>query len=111
VTGRADDLPVPRRARRHALDRAPFWAIKVKASITFTAGGLAVDEAMRVLDRFSSASPLALGAAAHQPVPGLFAAGCDCGGFSGVDYLGGLASALVSGRRAGLSASEITGQK
>ena len=40
-------------------------------------------------------------------IPGLFAAGCDVGGFSFDGYVGGLATALVSGARAGLSAASL----
>lgn len=90
----------------------PFQAIGVQAAITFTHGGLAVDEDMRVLSRSGSSTRMN-GAVAgpsslrDTAIPGLFAAGCDVGGFSFDGYVGGLATALVSGARAGLSAASL----
>jgi succinate dehydrogenase/fumarate reductase flavoprotein subunit len=73
--------------------RAPFYAIEVQPSITFTFGGIAVDDRGRALD------------AEGVPVPGLFAAGADIGGLSRVGYAGGLAPAFITGRWAGESAA------
>lgn len=80
----------------------PFTAALVRAAITFTCGGLAVDLDMRVLRRAASISLLPLVKAPADElqvgtVPGLFAAGCDVGGVSGRSYMGGLAQALVTG--------------
>ena len=55
-------------------------------------GGIRVDADARVLDRDG------------RPIPGLFAAGADAGGVFHVGYAGGLASALVFGRRAASTA-------
>lgn len=99
--------PVPGRSRlREALDQPPFYAVAVKASITFTMGGLATDERLRVLRRAASSSPLArlvrgVEDVRQAPLPGLFAAGCDVGNISNLGYAGGLATALVTGRVAG----------
>lgn len=101
----------PPRARfRFALLRPPFYAVAVKASITATMGGLAVDEQMRVLRRSASSSPIAqsiteLRDYREVAVPGLFAAGGDVGNISRRGYLGGLATALTTGRVAGRSAA------
>ncbi|MGY1806992.1 FAD-dependent oxidoreductase [Blastococcus sp. SYSU D00669] len=97
----------PGRSRfRFPLRRPPFYAVSVKASITATMGGLAVDDAMRVLRRSSSSSPLAQSVTDPadvrlSPVPGLFAAGGDVGNVSRLSYIGGLATALTTGRVAG----------
>lgn len=109
TAGRGNCLWPPRRSHPYPLAQPPFSAALVRAGITFTCGGLRTDLDMRVLRRASSVSMLPLvtapaeelrtGAIAH-----LFAAGCDVGGFSTNDYLGGLAQALVSGRIAGAAA-------
>jgi fumarate reductase flavoprotein subunit len=60
----------------------PFYAIPLCAGITYTMGGISIDERARVLDRH------------NMPIPGLFAAGCTTGGLEGgshIGYVGGLA--------------------
>lgn len=104
----------PRRAHRHPLAAPPFTAVLVQASITFTCGGIFTDMDMRVLRRSSSISSLALVTAdvselQTQPIAGLYAAGCDVGGFNGRGYVGGLSQALVTGRIAGLEAGRFRG--
>ena len=84
-----EQLPVPRGDLRIAIESPPFYALRCKAAITATCGGIAIDASMRVLD------------ARGQPIPGLFAAGVDAGGVYGRTYGGFLSWALVSGRRAG----------
>ncbi|GAA4686039.1 FAD-dependent oxidoreductase [Frondihabitans cladoniiphilus] len=71
----------------------PFYAIAVQPSITFTLGGIRIDENARALD------------AAGQAIPGLFAAGADIGGLSNFGYAGGLAPAYITGRWAGDAAA------
>jgi predicted oxidoreductase len=66
----------------------PFVAVRVRAAVTHTIGGLRVDDHARVLDREG----------AH--VPGLHAAGADAGGIFTGGYGSGLAAALVFGRAA-----------
>ena len=61
-------------------------AVRVRAAITHTIGGLAIDERARVLD------------GAGAPIPDLLAAGADAGGISAGGYASGLAAALVFGR-------------
>ncbi len=91
---------------RFEIKTPPFTAVLVRAGITFTCGGLAVDAAMRVLEQASTNSLLPLVTARAEEfvwshIDGLYAAGSDVGGLSNSGYLGGLASALVTGRLAG----------
>lgn len=121
--GKADELRPARSRRRAPLARPPFQAVLVQAGITFTMGGLLVDERLRVLRRSGSSSTfaqapvsrayteaqgtvLAIGTDYRQmAVPGLFAAGNDAGNISHFGYMGGLATALTTGRAAGRSAA------
>lgn len=64
----------------------PFVAVRVRAAVTHTIGGLRIDECARVLDEDG------------RPVPGLHAAGADVGGIFTGGYGSGLAAALVFGR-------------
>ncbi len=78
----------------NTLTDPPFEAYAVTCGITFTFGGLRVDETGNVLD-----SDL-------EPIPGLFAAGELVGGLFYFNYPGGtgLMAGSVFGRLAGLSA-------
>ncbi|WP_436933741.1 FAD-dependent oxidoreductase [Halovenus marina] len=103
--GRADLLNPPRREHASPLDSPPFCAVAVQPGITFTMGGIAVDERLRVLDRADSSSSLFeyddyAEEGRTRPVPGLYAAGVDIGGVNNRHYMGGLAQALVTGRHA-----------
>jgi hypothetical protein len=69
-------------------------AVRVRAAITHTIGGLRVDDRARVLD------------ADGAPLDGLYAAGVDAGGISTGGYSSGLAAALVLGLAA---AEDIAG--
>lgn len=81
----------PRSVARFAampIRRAPFRAIPLAAGLTYTMGGVLIDEHARVLDR------------AGQPIAGLYAAGSTTGGLEGgprCGYVGGLAKAAVTG--------------
>jgi fumarate reductase flavoprotein subunit len=66
-------------------DRDDKLAVHVIASVTHTIGGLAIDERARVVDDDGT------------PIPGLYAAGVDAGGWSTGGYASGLAAALVFG--------------
>jgi succinate dehydrogenase/fumarate reductase flavoprotein subunit len=108
--GQPDQLDPPRRGNRFPLAKPPFSAVMVRPGVTFTTGGLEVDTELRVLRRSSSMSTLPLVIAEHSevkfsPIPNLYAAGCDVGNVSNVGYLGGLATALATGRRAGRGAA------
>ncbi len=87
-----DALSPERRRLRRPVDVPPFFALEVQPAITFTYGGVRTDERARVLD------------AGGRPIPGLFAVGADQGGIYRRGYAGGLARALVFGRRAAQSA-------
>ena len=122
-SGCADDLKPARVRSRRSLRRAPFYAVGVKASITFTMGGLQIDEHARVLRRAGGSSPLATLPAERASVEaegpslaigldyrqsaieGLYAAGTDAGNICHFGYMGGLGPALVTGRMAGRSAA------
>jgi tricarballylate dehydrogenase len=78
------------------VEQPPFTAFPVTCGITFTFGGVRVDEHARVLDD------------AGRPLPGLYAAGELVGGLFFHNYPGGsgLTAGAVYGRRAGYSAAE-----
>jgi fumarate reductase flavoprotein subunit len=80
-------------------DRLPFdvphsivLGVPVRPAVTYTIGGIRIDERARVLDL------------AGKPVEGLYAAGVDAGGWATGGYASGLAAALVFGRIAAESA-------
>jgi hypothetical protein len=83
-----------------ALTEPPFLAFPVTCGITFTFGGVRVDDRARVIDR------------GGRPMPGLHAAGEVVGGLFFHNYPGGsgLMSGTVLGRRAGHSAAVATRQ-
>lgn len=99
VVTHPERLPVPRRARRHAIEAGPFVAVPVTPGITMTEGGLKIDAHARVLDRRG------------EPIPGLFAAGSDGGGVYHEAYAGGLAMSTVFGRIAGTQAAATRSTK
>jgi hypothetical protein len=71
---------------------------------------------MRVLRRSASVSTLPLLFApvselTTSPLPGLYAAGCDVGSFSAENYMGGLSTALVTGRIAGAGGANMSGER
>lgn len=78
------------------LSDPPFVAYPVTCGITFTYGGLAIDEQARVLDTEG------------HPMPGLYATGEIAGGFFFHNYLAGagLMRGSVFGRIAGRNAAE-----
>ena len=83
----AEELPFPLPPSRKLVE-PPFTAVRVRAAVTHTIGGLRVDEQARVLDQEG------------VPVAGLYAAGADAGGIFTGGYGSGLAAALVYGRTA-----------
>lgn len=91
VAGTGIGVPVSSQAR--APQTAPFHALMVQPSITFTFGGVPVSVHGEALD------------ADGTPLPGLFAAGADVGGISNIGYAGGLAPAYITGRWAGRAAA------
>lgn len=87
------DLIPPRTRGYQRLESPPFYAVECRAAITYTMGGLLVDDRCRVLDREGT------------PMKGLYAAGADAGGVFQDVYGGGLGWAAVSGLRAGRNAA------
>ncbi len=69
------------------------FAAEVEPAVTFTFGGIEVDDSGAAVDRDG------------VPVPGLFAAGADMSDVYHRGYGGGLCLAVVSGRRAGALAA------
>lgn len=83
-----EDLDPPRRWNRDPIIEAPFFAVEVEPSITFTHGGIRIDGGARALD------------AAGVPIEGLLAVGADGAGVHNGGYAGGLAVGGVFGLRA-----------
>ena len=72
----------------HPIANPPYYGLKLCAGLTFTMGGIAVDEVGRVLDQ------------RNEAIPGLYAAGCCTGGLDGgpgAGYVGGLAKSAAMG--------------
>jgi tricarballylate dehydrogenase len=80
------------------IDEPPFVAYAVTGGITFTFGGVRIDEHARVLD------------GGGKPLPGVFAAGELVGGLFYGNYPGGsgLMAGSVFGRRAGAASARIS---
>ncbi|MGW5643844.1 FAD-dependent tricarballylate dehydrogenase TcuA [Saccharopolyspora sp. NPDC003752] len=94
--GRAAQVRPPKSNWAQALDTAPYYGYAVGCGITFTFGGVHVDESAQVLDTDG------------QPIDGLYAAGEMVGGLFSGNYPGGsgLTSGAVFGRLAGASAGK-----
>jgi tricarballylate dehydrogenase len=94
------DITPPKSNWALSLTEPPFLAFPVTCGITFTFGGVRVDERARVLHR------------SGQPIQGLHAAGELVGGLFFHNYPGGtgLMSGAVLGRRAGASAASVAGR-
>jgi tricarballylate dehydrogenase len=88
-------LEPPKSNWARPIDEPPFVAFPVGCAITFTYGGVRIDEDARVLDQ------------GDRPIPGLHAAGEVVGGLFYENYPGGsgLMSGAVFGRRAGTTAA------
>ncbi len=93
---RTEGIDPPKSNWALPLDTPPYLAFAVTCGITFTFGGIRVDQDGRVLDQSS------------EPIPGLLAAGELVGGLFYDNYPGGsgLMAGSVFGRRAGRSAAE-----
>jgi succinate dehydrogenase/fumarate reductase flavoprotein subunit len=90
MTGWPEAIRPARVMNARPLSEAPFYALEVRPGITFTFGGLSIDDQARALDP------------AGVPVPGLFAAGADAGNVFRAGYAGGLALAGTFGFRAAM---------
>ena len=84
-------LTIPKSNWAQALDSPPYLAFGVTCGITFTFGGIRVNEHAQVLDQ------------SREPIPGLYAAGELVGGLFYFNYPGGsgLTSGAVFGKIAG----------
>ncbi|CAO3440922.1 FAD-dependent oxidoreductase [Azospirillum endophyticum] len=88
------------RARPFPIRQGPFMAIRLVAGMTYTMGGIAIDEHGRVRREDGT------------PIGGLFAAGATTGGLEGGDaigYVGGLTKSSVTGLRAAEAAAAELG--
>ncbi|MBV7483774.1 FAD-dependent oxidoreductase [Bordetella sp. BOR01] len=104
--GNLQDLEVPRssKVQPYAIRHLPLMAIPICPGITYTMGGIDIDEHAQVLDT------------RQQPIPGLFAAGATTGGLEGgkgSTYIGGLIKAgcfglLAAERIACLEGKSVT---
>jgi tricarballylate dehydrogenase len=92
---KTEGLAVPKSNWALPIDKPPYTGFVVTCGITFTFGGLRIDDSAAVLDT------------GDVPMPGLFAAGELVGGIFYGNYLGGagLTSGAVFGRLAGTSAA------
>ena len=98
---RTEGIEPPKSNWALPLDSPPFYGFAVTCGITFTFGGVRIDENARVLDR------------AGRPIKGLHAAGELVGGLFYHNYPGGsgLTSGAVFGRRAGATAATHAGAR
>ena len=94
-------LVIPKSNWANTIDEPPFEAYAVTCGITFTFGGLRVDEHAQVIDIDGN------------PIAGLYAAGELVGGLFYFNYPGGsgLMAGSVFGRIAGTSAGGVAGNK
>ena len=96
---RTEGLAIPKSNWANPIDTPPFEAYAVTCGVTFTFGGLRIDQAGAVLD------------VDLAPIPGLYAAGEMVGGLFYENYPGGtgLMAGAVLGRLAGTSAGAMAG--
>jgi fumarate reductase flavoprotein subunit len=102
-SGDFSGLTPPRQGKIKAMPirTAPLMAIEVMPGITYTMGGIEIDEHARALS------------ADGKPIPGLFAAGATTGGLEGGGanaYIGGLVKAGVFGLLAAEEAARTLGK-
>ena len=98
--GGLEQLDPPRTATKFkpvSVERPPFYAIPVCAGVTYTMGGIAIDECSRVMGRNG------------QALAGLYAAGSTIGGLEGGEKIGYLGGLCVSGVTALRAAEHIIG--
>lgn len=93
------DLAIPKSNWANPLDTPPYEAYQVTCGLTFTFGGLKIDDQARVLD------------VEDRPISGLYAAGELVGGLFYFNYPGGtgLTTGAVFGRIAGQHAAAVSG--
>ena len=89
--GELDPPRTPSAVEAMPIQQPPFYAVPLCAGITYTFGGIAIDEHGRVLRSGGS------------PISGLYAVGASTGGLEGVQscgYVGGLVKGIAFGLRA-----------
>ncbi len=89
------------KTRPQAIEKPPFYAIPLCAGITYTMGGIAINEHGRVLGTSGA------------PIAGLYAAGSCVGGVDGgpkAGYVGGLSKAAVLGLRCAEDIARASGR-
>ncbi len=96
ATGNGQTLSIPKTGGLIPLNTPPYYAIRTLPGITFTYGGAKVNAQAQVINKND------------QPIPGLYAAGADCGGIYTQGYTGGLCMGLAYGLIAGENAAEYT---
>lgn len=94
ATGNGQTLSVPKSGGLVPLNTPPYYAIRTLPGITFTYGGAKINANAQVLDN------------TDRPIPGLYAAGADCGGIYTRGYTGGLCMGLAYGLIAGEGAAK-----
>lgn len=102
-TGTLQKLDVPRseKTKPYAIRNLPLMAISICPGITYTMGGIDINEHAQVLDK------------SGQPISGLFAAGATTGGIEGGNgstYIGGLIKAGCFGLLAAERIAELEGK-
>jgi fumarate reductase flavoprotein subunit len=84
------------------IQKAPFYAVPLCAGITYTFGGIAIDEHGRVRRPDG------------QPIDGLYAIGASTGGLEGGNgggYVGGLIKGVAFGLRAAEHIAQALGKQ
>ena len=99
ATGNGQTLSIPKTGGLIPLNTPPYYAIRTRPGITFTYGGAKINARAQVIDKND------------RPIPGLYAAGADCGGIYTRGYTGGLCMGLAYGLIAGEGAAEYTTPK
>ena len=99
ATGNGQTLSIPKTGGLIPLNTPPYYAIRTRPGITFTYGGAKINPQAQVIDKND------------QPIPGLYAAGADCGGIYTRGYTGGLCMGLAYGLIAGEGAAKYAAPK
>lgn len=99
--GRSSSVDPPKSNWAREVDTPPYYGYPVVCGITFTFGGVRVDE------------DAAVTSASGEPVPGLYASGELVGGLFSGNYPGGsgLTAGAVYGRRAGARAARLAAER
>jgi len=107
-------LEPPRERFHNQIDEPPFYAVEIKPGLTFTMGGLDIDENCQVIRRAGSSSTMYTHPSdpEHEtgqiPIGGLYAVGIDAGNPSPSYYIGALSRSLIGGRIAGEHAANYS---